>query len=89
MKDQYIEMNMKENLRIKNITNKHRYCLKSNFVGVNKFFVLVYSNVDGNSRSYKARRYYLPNSVIKNYNVIINVKNFYDQPIVSDIKRYK
>ena len=26
--------------------------------------------------------------VIKNYNVIINEKNFYDQPIDSEIKRY-
>ena len=26
---------------------------------------------------------------MKNYNVIINGKNFYDQPIDSDIKRYE
>ena len=38
---------------------------------------------------YKARRYYLPKDVIKNYNVIIKGKNFYDQPIDSDIKRYE
>ena len=27
--------------------------------------------------------------VIKNYNVIINEKNFYDKPITSDVKRYE
>ena len=27
--------------------------------------------------------------IIKNYNSIINRKSFYDQPIYSDIKRYK
>ena len=27
--------------------------------------------------------------IIKNYNVILNGKNFYDQAIDSDIKRYK
>ena len=27
--------------------------------------------------------------VIKNYNVIINRNNFYEQPIDSDIRRYK
>ena len=27
--------------------------------------------------------------MIKNYNVVINVKNFYDQVINLDIKRYK
>ena len=36
-----------------------------------------------------ARKYYLPKGVIKNYNVIINGKNFYDQTTDSDIKRYE
>ena len=27
--------------------------------------------------------------IINNYNVIINGKNFYDQPIDSDVKRYE
>ena len=30
-----------------------------------------------------------PKGIIKNYNVIINGKNFYDQPIDSGIKWYK
>ena len=34
-------------------------------------------------------RYYLPKGVIKNYHVIINGKNFHDQPVDSDIKRYE
>ena len=29
------------------------------------------------------------NGVIKNYNVIINERSFYDQPITPDIKRYE
>ena len=31
----------------------------------------------------------LPKGDIKNYTIIINRKNFYNQPIDSDIKRYK
>ena len=31
----------------------------------------------------------IPKGIIKNYNSIINRKSFYDQPIYSDIKRYK
>ena len=50
--------------------------------------VLIYSNQDGNSKRCKARKYYLLKGNIKNYN-IINGKTFYDQPIDSDIKRYK
>ena len=37
----------------------------------------------------KAKRHYLPKGIIENYNDIINEKNFYDQPIDSNIKRYE
>ena len=70
----------------KNTTNEHRYFIKSGFVGVNRLFVLVYSNQDDNAKTYKARRYYLPKGVIKNFNVIISTENFYYQPIDSYIK---
>ena len=75
--------------RNKNTTNEYRYLLKSNFVRVNKLFVLVYSNQNDNSKRFKAKRYYLPKGIINNFNVIINGKNFYDQAIDSDIKRYE
>ena len=72
-----------------NTTNEYRYFLQSNFVGVNRLFVLAYSNQDAGSKRFKTRKYYLPKCIIKNYNIIINGKNFYDQAIYSDIKRYK
>ena len=50
-------------------------------------FVLVYLNRGNDVKRFQTRRYYLPKDIIKNYNVIINKKNFYDQPIDSDIKR--
>ena len=52
-------------------------------------FNLVRSNQDGNAKRYKSRRYYLPIGIIKNYNVIINGKTFYDRANDSDVKRYK
>ena len=52
-------------------------------------YALVNSNQDGDSKIFKAQIYYLTKYVIKNYNVIINRKNFYYQPIDSDIKRYQ
>ena len=33
--------------------------------------------------------YYLQEGITEDCNVLINGKNFYDQPIDSDIKRYK
>ena len=50
---------------------------------------LIYSNQDDNGKRFKSRRYYLPKGIIKNYNAIINGKNFNDQPSDSDIKRYE
>ena len=38
---------------------------------------------------FNAWKYYLPKGIINNYNVTINGKSFYDQPIDSDIKRYE
>ena len=52
-------------------------------------FVLVYSNQVADSKRFNAKRYYLLKGIIKNYNVIMNGKNFYDQAIDYDIKRYE
>ena len=69
--------------------NKYTYFLASKFLGGSSFFVLVYSDQDGNAKRFKARRYYLPKGIVKNYNLITNRKSFYDQPYDSDIKRYE
>ena len=42
-----------------NTTNEYRYFLESNFIGVNRLFVLVYSNQDVDSKRFKTRKYYL------------------------------
>ena len=73
----------------KNTTNNYRYFLESNFVGVNGLFVLIYPNVANNAKRHSAKKYYLPRGRIKNYNVIINGKNFYDHPINFDIKWFE
>ena len=52
-------------------------------------FVLVYSNQVADSKRFNAKRYYLLKDIIKNYNVIMNGKNFYDQAVDYDIKRYE
>ena len=58
-------------------------------MGVNKLLVLVGSNKGNKTKRFKTRRYYLPKGIIKNYNVIINWKNFYDQSTDSAKKRYE
>ena len=71
----------------KKTTKEYRYFLESNFIGVNRLFFLVYWNQDAASKRIKNQKYYLPKGIIKKYKVINNGKNFYDQPIDSDIKR--
>ena len=44
----------------KNTTNEFRYFLKSNFVGVNRLFVLVYLNRNINVKRFNSRIYCLP-----------------------------
>ena len=56
------------------------------FQGVNKLFILSFENEnDRTSHS----NYYLPKVEIKDYNVMIDVKNLFDQPINSELKTWK
>ena len=73
----------------KNTTNNFRYFLESISLEVNRLFILIYTNQDDSVKRFNAKKYYLPKSIIKNYNAIINGKTFYNQPINSDIKRYE
>ena len=49
-------------------------------------FVLSFENGDGRTSH---STHYLPNVEIKYYNVIIDGKNFFDQPINNDLKTYE
>ena len=51
--------------------------------------VLVYLNRNNDVKRSETQRYYLPKEIIKNYNIIIDGINFYDQPVDSDIRRYE
>ena len=74
-KDQFIGMNIKQKVRIK-IQQMNSDKIKSNFVGVNRLFVLVYTNQGDNAERLDGQKYYLSKGITKNYNVIINEKNF-------------
>ena len=73
----------------KNTTKEFRFFPESNFVGINRLFVSVYTTQDAASKRFKVKRYYLPKGIIDNYSVIISGKNFYDRLIDSDIKLYE
>ena len=54
------------------------HLVEPSFQGVNRLFDLAFKN-DAQRRSNK--RYYLPNVDIKDHNVMIDGKNFSDQPV--------
>ena len=59
------------------------------FQGANRLFVTVYNRVDGQPNRDDQREYYLPRIDLNKYNVIIDGRNFYDNPIESDIEKYR
>ena len=67
-----------------------RIKLDLSFQGVNRLFVLAFNSTDGNNlvqrESY--RTYYLPRVDLTKYNVLIGGRNFYDQPINSQIRKH-
>ena len=66
--------------------------LNASFKGLRKLFVLAYvvaagaTNDEAGTKDNK--EYFLPRGEIKNYNVLIDGRNFYDQPINDLIKQY-
>ena len=79
--------------------NFTRFPLDASFQGVKRLFVLAFNNttvnvpndltINTNNRVLKSnpQKYFLPRVNITNYNVLINGRNFYDQPINDLIKQ--
>ena len=64
--------------------------LDASYQGVKRLFVLAYDNNAGDDlvTTNTHRRYFLPRIKIKNYNIEIDGRNFYDQPINDSIKQH-
>ena len=60
--------------------------IEPSFQGVNRLFVLAFKNDD---QRISNKRYYIPSVEIKDYNVMIDGKNFFDQPIKNDKVTYE
>ena len=66
------------------VNNNINILIDPTFTNVNRLFVLAYQNSD-NKQSFS--RFYLPNVMVKDYNVIIDKLAFFDLPIKTDICR--
>ena len=63
--------------------------LDPSFQGVNRLFVIAYNRVNGQPTKNGQRKYYLPRIDVNKYNVIIDGRNFYDNPIENNIEKYR
>ena len=50
---------------------------------------MAYNRANGKATRNGQRKYYLPRISLNKYNVIIDERNFYDNPIESDIGKYR
>ena len=76
------------NLDSNNLT---RFLLDASFQGVRRLFVLGFDNTESGAKKVEKNshiKYFLPRVNITNYNVLIDGRNFYDQPINDIIKQY-
>ena len=62
------------------------HLIEPSFQGINRLFVLAFENDDQRTSN---KRYYIPNVEIKDYNVMIDGKNFFDQPVKNNKVKYE
>ena len=62
------------------------HLVERSFQGVNRLFVLAFENDDNRTSD---EQYYLPTVEIKDYNIMINGENFFDQPIKNNKVTYE
>ena len=62
------------------------HLIEPSFQGVNRLFVLAFEN---DAQRISNKRYYIPNVEIKDYNVMIDGKNFFDQPVKNNKVTYE
>ena len=74
----------KPELLAQNVNLNH--LIEPSFQGVNRRFASAFEN---DARRTSNKRYYIPNVEIKCYNVMIDGKNFFDQPVKNDKVTYE
>ena len=74
--------------KIYNRDNYIRELLDASYQGVRRLFVLAYDNTGNPVTANSHRKYFLQRIKIENYNIEIDGRNFYDQPINDLIRQY-
>ena len=75
-------------------SNNLNYLIDPTFTNVNRLFVLSFQRIAGENNTTKDRRdsfshYYVPNVRIKDFNVLIDGKSFFDLPVKNEEEAYE
>ena len=71
-------------------SNNFKYLgLDHSFQGANRLFVMAYNSANNQPTRNGQQKYCLPRNDLNKCNVIIDGRNFYDNPIESDIEKYR
>ena len=74
-------------MTIEAINNNLNILIDPGFANVNRLFVLAYGQDNNDRQSFS--RFYLPNVMVKDYNVIIDKLAFFDLPIKTEEEAYE
>ena len=80
-------------MTIQNNNNNLNYLIDSTFTIVNRLFVLPFERIEENNvkKDYRDSfsHYYIPKVQIKDFNVLIDGKNFFDLPVKNEEEAYE
>ena len=86
--NEYKTKTVSRNLDNDNLT---KFYLDASFQGVTKLFVIAFNNTNDDNKNVERnshKKYFLPRVNITNYNVLSDIRKFYDEPINDQIKKY-
>ena len=74
--------------------NNLNYLIDPTFKNVNRSFILSFQRISGETNTTKDHRdssshYYLPNARIKDFNVLIDIKSFFELSVKNEEEAYK
>ena len=87
----WIEYETKRETQEADANKFKKFSLDASFQGDNRLFVLAFNNVDNDANKVERdshKKYFLPRVNITKYNVLIDGRIFYDQPINDETKQY-
>ena len=69
--------------------NSLNYLIDTTFKNINRLFVLSFARTDAGDKRDSFSHYYVPNIRIKDFNVLIDGKSFFDLPGKNEEEVYK